>query len=370
MKSPKIRVVAPIIWALVMLFFSCHRVSAQVVINEFYPKSEEWVEFYNTSESAVDLSSYYFDDDTDFASDLHSSAIKPLSGILPIHSVCYLSLSGYYLNDDGDSPTLFDSSGVNKDSYTYSVVTIGKTYSRKPDGGNWLENQDPTKSPVECISLLPQPTPTPTVAPTPTPTNAKATYQINDAKDSSGNVLSSVKIYIDGSYTGNYTHETYTFCDGCTCGTNKVACGFGNHNFRLEKSDYQDWKEDRNITSGNNYSVDPVMYKISSATPSPTPTATPTPTITPKQSIKPSPTASATGEAEDATIKPEILGLVAATDDVDDNQSTNAGKMKNKVPSFAYVFLFLGAIICGVGAFLFYRQKSIDENNPPPKIEN
>jgi len=120
-------------------------------------------------------------------------------------------------------------------------------------------------------------TPIPTSTPTPTP--AKATYQINEVKNKDGDILSSVKIYIDDKYIHHYAPETLEFCDGCYCDDGKeVGCGFGDHIIRLEKNGYQDWNETKTINAGSSYKVDPIM--VSSLSSTPTPTVTPTILIT------------------------------------------------------------------------------------------
>ena len=155
----------------IFLFFPSN-VSAQV-INEFLPKPNvgeiEWVEFYNNSLSTIDLSDFYFDDDTSFDSHIGKTKIL-LSGLLIAGSASYrqLDASGY-LNDTGDSPTLFRTDGSTVDTYTYTSVTEGKSYGRVPDGGEWQTEQIPTKSSTQCSDLAPSPTPSPTPTPTPTP---------------------------------------------------------------------------------------------------------------------------------------------------------------------------------------------------------
>lgn len=146
------------------------KVNASVIINEFYPKSSEWVEFYNASSDAEDLANYVFDDDPDFNSDIESKNKISLIGILQPQSLCYWDLNAY-LNDAGDTPTLFKSDGTTVDSYTYSSPTVDKSYSRIPSGGEWQVDQIPTKITISCMSLAPTSTPTSSPTPTPTPTN-------------------------------------------------------------------------------------------------------------------------------------------------------------------------------------------------------
>lgn len=165
--------------AIILLLLSTRPTKAQM-INEFYPKSPEWVEFYNDKEEEINLLEYYFDDDSEFDSDIESSHIFQLTGILPSRFTCYWNLSTF-LNDTGDTPTLFKSDKSIVDTYQYSDPTSGKSYSRVPDGGSWQADQNPSKSSVSCQSLTPSPTATttptltptsaPTSAPTPTPTS-------------------------------------------------------------------------------------------------------------------------------------------------------------------------------------------------------
>ncbi|BCX14683.1 MAG: hypothetical protein KatS3mg088_366 [Patescibacteria group bacterium] len=272
-----------------VLFLSFSEVAAQVVINEFHPNSPEWVEFYNSSSDVINLSDFWFDDDDNFVSDIGTSSKRRLSGLLSGGATCYLDLNSY-LNDNGDKPTIFSLSGEIIDSYSYISSLGDKTYSRDPDGGEWASaGMDPTKSLTNCLSLA---TPTPTQTPTPTPvstsssnsSSSKATVKINSAKDQNGNeLLGSLKIYIDGNYTGNYAPETYTFCSDCKCGSNNVPCGFGNHTFKVEKTGYNSWTKTAEISADNNYEFDPVLTLVSSS-PSPTLKATPTATAsaTPK----------------------------------------------------------------------------------------
>ncbi len=161
---PKIAILLAFFVVSIIFVPSVHA-DVNLLINEFLPRpstgNPEWVEFYNTSSSSIDLSDYFFDDDTNFDSDSGSSAKVALSGILPVSQSCYWELSSY-LNNNGDSPSLFkigESAAV--DTFTYTESQTDLSFARVPDGGQWQSNQSPTKPQTSCISLAPSPTPSP-----------------------------------------------------------------------------------------------------------------------------------------------------------------------------------------------------------------
>lgn len=155
----------------VLQFFpSVSFAAGSVVINEFLPApssgNPEWVELYNPTSSTIDLSDYYFDDDTSFDSDAGSSTKVALSGLLNPQASCYIDLSSF-LNNNGDTATILKTDGSVTDSYQYTQTTQDKSYARVPDGEQWQANQIPTKSSSRCADLAPTPLPpTPTVTPT------------------------------------------------------------------------------------------------------------------------------------------------------------------------------------------------------------
>jgi len=168
----------------------------------------------------------------------------------------------------------------------------GQSTGREENGGgNWIVWLNPTPQDEDCFwptstpmptLLTPTLTPTvkPTLTPAPTPIPAQAIYQINEVKNEEGDILSRVKIYIDGQYTHHYAPEELVFCPLCFCDSEKkVACGFGSHIIELVKDGYQEWREEKVIQAGDFYEINPTM--IASAFPSPTVTATPAPSPTP-----------------------------------------------------------------------------------------
>lgn len=170
------KIVIAILFIYFLFGFKTTVFAADVFINEFIPNpgtgNLEWVEFYNTTNSTIDLSDYFFDDDGDFASDSGSSAKIALSGLLPSLYTCFWEMPSF-LNNNGDSPTLFKIDTTIMDTYTYSSSSAGFSYMRIPDGGEWYFTQTPTKSTSKCIDLAPTPTPTSAPTSTPTPTATK-----------------------------------------------------------------------------------------------------------------------------------------------------------------------------------------------------
>jgi len=154
------------------IFISPPKANAQVLINEFLPnpidEDQEWVEFTNTYTNEINLTSYVFDDDSDFNGETGSNKFG-LVGILPPGGLCYITISSY-LNNSGDTPTIFNISGSIEDTYTYTTASEELTYSRVPDGGAWQSNQAQTKTSISCLSLAPSPTPTATATTTATST--------------------------------------------------------------------------------------------------------------------------------------------------------------------------------------------------------
>lgn len=150
---------------------------SNVLINEFlaHPSSgnKEWVEFYNPS--SIDLSNYFLDDDTSFASDIGSSPKKTLSSIIttdPTHP--YLEFDSF-LNNSGDYVVLFANDGTIIDQYQYTQdpgenLSIGRT----PDGNDEFVNLAQPSKGLSNGQALPSPTPTssPTSSPVQTPSSS------------------------------------------------------------------------------------------------------------------------------------------------------------------------------------------------------
>jgi len=117
---------------------------------------------------------------------------------------------------------------------------------------------------------------------------SKATYTIRETKNEKGEVLSSVKVYVDDVYLHHYAPEVLTFCESCQCDT-YTDCGFGEHKISLQKSGYLEWFEVVTFKEGDVFEVNPVLLVL---VPMPTPTLLPTsiPSFSPTLTPFPSPT--------------------------------------------------------------------------------
>lgn len=328
-------------------------ISAQVVINEFLPKSnQEWVEFYNSDESSVDLSEYYFDDDTSFDSDSGSSAKIHLQGIIASHALCYKNLSSF-LNDGGDTPTLFQANGDLIDSYNYTVSIQDKSYSRIPDGGEWQVDQIPNKASLSCSELpLSTPVPTPTSISTILPGVIKSIYKINTPKDSQGNILSSVQIYVDGGYIHHEDDEIFEFFNGHECYPG-IECGLGTHTVSLRKSGYISWEDTRDFTAGANFEVTPMLNKQDTQTPTLTPKISPTstPTKTPKPTPTKTPTPTDTLASESA-----VLGVHEGLSETSEPTPKSDIKSRGKLSILPFILMFAGLCFIAVPIFSIIRN--------------
>jgi len=192
------------------------------------------------------------------------------------------------------------------------------------------------------------PVTTPTPSPTPPPPPTTATYKINDVKDEDGNVLSSVRVHVDGVYVHHHAPEDLTFCDGCKC-DGYIDCGFGEHTIRLEKSGFGNWSETKTINVGDFYEAKPIMNPLSLASPSPTPSPSPSPSPTPKETEL---AATLSGEVLAEENSPQgiyLLGSPSPSPEV-------LGEKTSRSRTLAKVFLIIGLVfLFGAALSLWYN---------------
>jgi hypothetical protein len=109
------------------------------------------------------------------------------------------------------------------------------------------------------------PSPSPSSSPSPSPVPSSAYYKINMPKDKDGLDIDRVKVYVDDVYVHHWAPENLEFCEDCICGNDEdnTSCSFGEHNIALKKEGYLDWHDKKMIKSGDGFTVNPVMDKIS-----------------------------------------------------------------------------------------------------------
>lgn len=364
------------------LFFARGIYAQEVVINELGVIGEnDWFELFAYKD--VDISGWYLDDlgtATTVYDFPQNSSIGPST-----KSIFLVRLSGNRkgrFNDSGDVISLFkpgDPNPVEVDTVSYGdkggvclpedeLGSIGRTVDTITGLPTSLWQRFSNSSPGESndkgvLYNCPTPTPSPTPSPTPTPTQSsekpKATLKINDARDQNDNVVSgATQIYIDGNYTGNYAPETYTFCDDCKCGSNKVSCGFGSHTIKVEKTGYKSWTKTIDISAGNNYEETPLLT-ISTPTPSPTPKPSATPKASPTPSLRVENTIQASESALTLNSSPEprVLGLESAKRE-EDKEATSSDSYFNLAAVF---FIIAGLSFLSAASYAYFKSKKKKE---------
>ncbi|MGM7723880.1 thermonuclease family protein [Metabacillus sp. Hm71] len=120
-------------------------ISNELVINEVLPASgtkyqKEFVEIYNPTSAAVDLSGYVLDDYVNAGSAPYTI---PGGTIIPSKGYFVWETSSYF-NNTGDDVTLKAPNGTIIDQYHYSSSSADKSWVRMPDGGSWSSTMDST----------------------------------------------------------------------------------------------------------------------------------------------------------------------------------------------------------------------------------
>jgi hypothetical protein len=333
-------------------FIIPERIFAQIVINEFVPNgSPEWVEFYNSSESAEYIKEYYIDDDLSFADDTGSASKKILSSLNTSNPTYpYFEISSSLFNNSGDFVVIFDQSGSIIDQYQYTLdpgkdISIG----RYPDNNGgfgvlpFLTKGD--GNPAFATS---------TPASTSEPVSVKSLYKINKPKDKSGSELTSVQIYVDGVYTHHLDDEILEFFNGHECYSG-VECSLGIHTISLRKTGYTSWEDTQNFSSGMNLEVNPVLEALE--TDSPTPTVSPTVSLTSVLGKTSSPSAQANTTVSGTLNLPDILGL-SKSPNPNDTQDTLEGS--EKMPIFPIVVIVLGIGFISIAIFSIIKNSKKD----------
>jgi len=265
-------------------------------------------------------------------------------------------------NSGGDTVRLLDEQANFVDEFTYeSDPGEDKSFGRVPDGaGDWFVSENPTKGEANfqpTVAQNPTSSPTSTNSPTPTvETIEEANCLINSPTDSSGNTLTNVKIYIDGTYIHHYTPEELIFGPGCFCDQeNKVPCDFGQHKITLEKSGFESESIEQEFYSGMKTEISLVLEetKVSLESTS-TPTLTSTSTIvlaTTSARFTSTEAGKVLGEeASESAFYP--LGNGQATPSSSASEVDGGGQK----PFWPWLILGVGAVFLFSSAFLVYNR--------------
>ena len=109
--------------------------SLTILINEVMPapsSGPEWVELYNPSDTAIDVSGWRIDDDTPGGTQTTIAA----GSVVPARGYLVVTLSSAILNNTGDSVTLIDPAGMIIDAVAFGALKGTESYGRRSDGAH------------------------------------------------------------------------------------------------------------------------------------------------------------------------------------------------------------------------------------------
>ena len=122
---------------------------AAVVINEAHSRGKDsqypldWVELYNTSDEAVDISGYILSD----KADMSERITIPAGTTLAAHGFLQVVVDtedGFGLSSDGDVVYLYNDKGENVDNIEFGPMDTDESWSANPDGSETFAMMTPT----------------------------------------------------------------------------------------------------------------------------------------------------------------------------------------------------------------------------------
>ncbi len=118
-----------------------------IVINELFPNpssgNSEWVELYNPTPQAIDISGAWIDD---IAGGGGAPQQIPAGTIIPAGGYYTMDTNRYFNNGGDDVRLLMPDGTTVVDSFTYTSSSKNKSWYRTPDGGAWASSPgSPTK---------------------------------------------------------------------------------------------------------------------------------------------------------------------------------------------------------------------------------
>jgi hypothetical protein len=117
----------------------------------------EWVELYNVNNFIVDLENWFLDDLAD-----GGSAPQKLSLTIEPYGYGLVNLGKNIFNNTGDEVYLLNSSGQEKDHFSYSKTVVGQSWGKNEDRAWCLQEPSPGEVNRGCFIKSPTGTTTPT----------------------------------------------------------------------------------------------------------------------------------------------------------------------------------------------------------------
>jgi len=120
-------------------------VPVSVKLNEIYSRGvstdPDWIEIYNGSATAADISSYKIYDSNGQSGSKPKMEI-PTGTVIPAYGYYVIvtdtdDASGFGLSSNGEQVWLEDTTGTVIDEVTFSAMSETQSYGRMPDGGEW-----------------------------------------------------------------------------------------------------------------------------------------------------------------------------------------------------------------------------------------
>lgn len=150
-------------------------VLAQVKLNEIFAnpvnEDDEFIELYNPTDQAIDISGYKLSDLTNKPQTITETTI-PAKSFYSLKQVAFK----FQLNNSGpEVVTLKDGLDTVIDSFSYDGTDEGFSYSRIPDGGGWLAKTIPTENNANIAP--PSSSPSPATSPSPNPAASPSSSQ-------------------------------------------------------------------------------------------------------------------------------------------------------------------------------------------------
>jgi Lamin Tail Domain len=178
-------------------------------INEISASGDDWIELYNSTDDAKDISGYEIQDDGEVSYELPDGTVVPANGYLVI--LCddenFGLHTNFKLSSDGETITLKNTSNEIAEAATYPKLDNGQSYGRYPDGSEHFaisgvtsqgsSNNDSNAPAITSVTRTP-------VVP---PLNTAVTIQ---AEVTNTAELSTVKLFYRFNSTGAYTEVAMT----------------------------------------------------------------------------------------------------------------------------------------------------------------